>query len=508
MDIPLALPPRFARVSGQIGGYSTWRLAVFASFAWTMSRSEDTSLFRNFATGISIGATLSMLVGIVAYVASSGSLLAVGGRLASVFPNPGWYAQYVCMSFPFVVYSLNEKTCHTCIVIFIAISAMVISLTMTRAAWIVFSIEVFCVILFMQYKDSSLTKAHRIHIFKTISISMLIISMSVLASYYYLSSGGKKTGDIELSWKIRDRFVHFSETQRLKIYKSGLLIGLESPFVGYGYESYAWRYSQFMHDPTSTLSRAIPKNAETFEATHNFYIQLFCGIGLLGLSLWLVLVGCVFRSSAALFRRGDAFAGAVILSAIAFHLFGIFQEMTYIPPIWLLMWVLLGYGLAVLDVPREKANRLSGSARGWLMAMICLSFIALSFWRKEPNVVTAPDFQGTFSPELVDARERTWSIGTSSFLLPGTGPREVEVGIPGLMSGTGTIVSFLGHDGRRLGVVSFPPGEVGPMRLHLKTGELELGERIYMHANRVYFPPIGKMADQRILGPYVTIDGF
>lgn len=487
---------------------AAWRLALFAAFAWALASGREGRPFRPLLWGVSAGVLASLVVGLGVYLASAGQALSMDGRLTSLFFNPGWYAEYLCMTYPFVVLLFTGRNRSKLLYVFMALAALAVTLTMARAAWLVFLYLVVQTVA-MVFKDHAGTTVRGHPYLKGLTVCFSIVLLSALLAYHFLAIGNKKSHEVVLTEKITDRLVHFTDTPRLTVFKSGLLIGLEAPAVGYGFESYAWRYRQLANDPASRLARGIPTGTEAFEAAHNFFIQLFSGIGLFGVLVWLVLVGCAFRRWSGLVRQGDALAGAALTSAIVFHLFGIFQEMTYIPPVWLLMWVLLGHALAAdaaSEEDRPDGGR-TGRRWGWLALAVWVAFALLTGVRQEPRTAGLADCQGLFPPERIEGPRQQWSGGTASLLLAGPGPWEIAFGLPGPVAGGKSLTVWLrGHDGRVLDTAVFGPGDMAPKRFVVAPGALEPGERLYLHADRVFFPPLFQMADQRVLGPSVRIE--
>jgi O-antigen ligase len=484
---------------------AAWRLVLFASLGWALANGEEDA-FPPLFRGIALGTVFSVLAGLAAYLLSSGAALSMDGRLASLFFNPGWYAEYLCMAYPLVILLLRRAKQSKSVYVFIALSAAAVTLTMARAAWIIFLYLVLQTVVMLFRSGRAGNAGGRAYV-KGVAVCFSIVLCSALLAYHYLSVGHKTSKDVVLTEKITDRLVHFTDTPRLTVFTGGVLIGLESPLVGYGYETYAWRYRQLMRDPESRLARTMPKDAEAFEATHNFFIQLFSGLGLSGLLVWTVLMACAFRAWTFRAGQGDGLARAALASAIAFHLFGIFQEMTYISPVWLLMFLLLGHGLAA-DSRLPGRDGASGGIRwGGAAVALWLGFALVTGLRQEPRPGRPAEARGLFAPERIDGEERSWSVGTAALSLDGAGPWAIEVGVPGPLVGRkAAAVSLRNADGKILDVLVFRPGEPTRGLFRLKPGDVEPGQRIYIQGDRLYFPSLLQMADQRVLGPFVRIE--
>jgi putative inorganic carbon (HCO3(-)) transporter len=136
-------------------------------------------------------------------------------------------------------------------------------------------------------------------------------------------------------------------TSRLELWQDAQTLFLQSPVIGLGYDTY--RY----------LDRVGP-----YRDTHNYYIKVAVETGVVGLLIFLSLLGLMFRQGWRLFRCADdpflkamglGFA-ALMVCAIVVNVFG--DRWTYIQVNGFL-WVILGCvmrGQKIFEESREQAG--------------------------------------------------------------------------------------------------------------------------------------------------------
>jgi hypothetical protein len=148
----------------------------------------------------------------------------------------------------------------------------------------------------------------------------------------------------------------------------------EKPLFGFGYESFKQQNS------------ILKKVKKEFDTPHNLYLQLLVSGGIVGLLLWGVLIlSTLFLLIVDLIKNKTYFNIAVILSSIAFHLYGLAQTMQYIPMIWLLIFMNIGYAMTINEqvlpdwVRKVKVVSLMGL---FLMVMAGVAAYAFDFESK------------------------------------------------------------------------------------------------------------------------------
>lgn len=124
--------------------------------------------------------------------------------------------------------------------------------------------------------------------------------------------------------------------ERAELYQSGIALFLQFPIAGSGVESFG-----FWND---LLLRGMSYQ-RTFASTHNFLIQVGAGMGILGIALVSYFLYRTFRFSIDR-MAGSAATGKIapalfIAGAIAFLIYGGFQEIWYLRGVQLNWWLMI-----------------------------------------------------------------------------------------------------------------------------------------------------------------------
>ena len=495
------------------------RLVLYSLFAWELSRSQEGEAPVHFARGVAASLPAALGFGLAEYFLARGKAYAMSDRLTSLFLNPGWFAEYVCVGFP-LLFLLGRKRGTWLLYLLLAAFLAAMVLTMARAAWLVSGVlAVACVVAGVSGFDLFALNYRRMA--KGAILGGAAVAVVALGVYGALSVTRISLLNFPLATMISQRLERFSETPRPLVFASGILVGMESPVSGMGYETYAWHYPHLMDAPQSKLAGVIPRDAEVFEATHNLFIQIFAGGGVLGLTAWLLLAG---RAAQLAFRRhrrrADAMSLAALFSLAVFHGFGLFQEMIYIPAVWLLFFAVLAWCLRLEDSDGGWAAGFTGRRAGWAVGMCVAAAFLINLQNAGFAATSARlglasypvpgsrDAQGLSGPERVEGRMVLWSSGASSFTLQGDGPWSFDVGLthPDLaaqavrirLSAKGRVLSQAVLDGStgRVATLKVPAGDVVP------------GERVYLSVSRLYYPLVSGVKDHRSLGAWIAGPGL
>jgi O-antigen ligase len=134
---------------------------------------------------------------------------------------------------------------------------------------------------------------------------------------------------------------------RIGIYRNTLHMISDHPFVGVGINTFSRNYNKYR----SADVEATNPTAKAYYA-HNNFLHMAGEMGLLGLSVFLVFIFFVLKSSWMAFRKNNdpyyrAFAVSVFAAIIAFLINGFTETSLYHPRIVMIFWVLVGLGLAL-----------------------------------------------------------------------------------------------------------------------------------------------------------------
>lgn len=523
-------PLGFARMAGYSVAASSFyalaaldRLALYALFTWELSRFRPaeaghdgpSSLLR----GVAASLPAALVFGLAEYFLARGKAYAMSDRLTSLFLNPGWFAEYVCVGLPFLLlFGRRRGRWFFFAVLALSLAAMVF--TMARAAWLLSALlAVSCVAASLARFDLFALDYRRMA--KGAALGGAAVAVLGLGVYGVLSATRISLLNFPLATMITQRLERFSETPRPTVFKSGVLVGLEAPVSGMGYETYAWHYPALMAVPESALMQGIPADAEVFEATHNLFIQIFAGGGALGLAAWLMLAGRCAQMALRRHRlRADAMSLAVLLSLGAFHVFGLFQEMIYIPAVWLLFFAVAAWCLCqeddiggwIADFTQRRA------ARAVALAVLAALFLNLdnagfAATARRLGLESYPpegarQLQGFSGPEAVDGRLALWSCGASSFRLEGQGPWRFEVGLPHPDLSAKPVRVELSREGRVLAGAAFGSGTARTGALTIGADAARPGDLVYLSVSRLYYPIVSGIKDHRALGAWVAGPGL
>ncbi|MBI5675577.1 MAG: O-antigen ligase family protein [Nitrospirae bacterium] len=385
------------------------RLILFFLFITQISSLTDSkNSYKSLFIGTFYGAVLSVILGLLDYY----SIMSLSGfrmldpnvnpldiqlRLQSTFGHPGWFAEFIIISIPFLLIGFSgwHKTSSWKLFLFaiLFLCELALILSKARAVWVAFphTIFFFWLLFFRTKHDKPISfkidkkDFIKISFFASITVVVgLIVAYMVLgvkglpaqdmAKYtnkniitFEKNEGGKLSGEQKPKSLLIRKFTNpfqsndivrqhnlimkrsnIIESLRSRsgvIWMQGIDVGVESPFFGSGYESYRWHTDILSNIPEFTSARERQLSLDT---PHSFFIQLFVSGGLVGLFLWILIVIYVILILLIDFKQEKTYLNIpVILSIVSFHLYGIFQDMQYIPVIWFFILLNIGYALTI-----------------------------------------------------------------------------------------------------------------------------------------------------------------
>ncbi len=284
------------------------------------------------------------------------------GRLQSVFAHPNVFAVYITITTPFVFYIFGQDNSNrkwkvlSSSVIIVCATALIFSLC--RASWLVYPLTIFVgsLCLHWQKKGGLKWKLEGRLPRKAIIFFSLTFLLGVFLVFFFpnLKTTGERDGTassqisrIDTS-TITERFSNIlNPTVRARVFHDSLPLIREAPVFGLGFESYGWHTSVLAQIPQSGFSRN-RKDQLLRGSTHNLYLTHLVNGGIVGLVLWLTLIGvaCSFLISDLLVNKStDSFP--VLLCIVAFHLYGMAESMTFTPIIWFIIFLYIGYAATI-----------------------------------------------------------------------------------------------------------------------------------------------------------------
>jgi O-antigen ligase len=495
------------------------RLLLFALLAWELSRLPEEEGVRPLLLGMAASVPAAAVFGLGEFFLAKGKAYALNDRLTSLFLNPGWFGEYACVAFPFLL-PLARRRGARALFALLAVTLAAMLLTMARAAWFVSgALTLVLAVSFAGGFDLYALNARRM--IRGAALGAACAAVVALGAYWALSVSKLSLLNFPLAQMINERLERFAETPRPTVFKSGVLIGLESPAAGMGYETYAWRYPRLMAAPSSLLAREVSPEAEVFEATHNLFIQIFAGGGLLALAAWLLLAARAAQLAARRHRlRADALSLAALLSLGAFHLFGLFQEMIYVPAVWLAFFALLAFCLRAEDdcggwTADFTAARAGRGVALAVLAALCVNLSNAGFSATAARLglasygsTGAHELDGFFGPEMQEGGPAMWSTGASSFALEGPGPWTLDAGAPHPDLAARPVVLSISAGGRELARAVFDEKRGRLAQLTIPPDAARPGQRVYVRVSRIFYPMMSGVKDSRPLAAWMRGPGI
>jgi len=489
------------------------RLVLFALFARTLSY-EKTDCFRALFGGVLTGATVACCFGLVAYFLGGGESFSMLDRLTSVFLNPGWFAEFICLAAPLALTPLSSEKRFVRFAAGLALTVMCLSivLAMSRAGWLVFTMVLSGVLTLGARSGRPKTVLVRA------ALGLALFGAACGLIFLALGISGVRFGETPLQNELKLRFTYFLSTSRPAVFLSGFLMGMEAPFSGLGYETYAWIHPWLLSQPASFVAKfGLP--GKLFETTHNIYIQLFVGGGLPLLATWLLLCWrALYVCLRAGLRENLPLASETALALVAFLAFGLFQEMIYIPAVWLMFFLYLARA-AALEREESRGPKRPGGAEVLAMAAVLLATGSIVWGAMSPQG-DAPHLGmgtaslrpvgtgcegGLFEAEIVQNRIVRWSPGVANFLLPGTGPWEMTVGCPALGRSRAALPVEIITGDHELYTMECPEG--GWRTVHLSGGDGN-GLMVFLRSSLRFSPYSLSARDHRPLSFCVSVPGL
>lgn len=239
----------------------------------------------------------------------------IGGRVTSLFSNPNILAVYLLLYFPFSLWATFSMQNRGRLRVFYAIttifSAVCILLTWSRGAWLGLALEILLFLLFHSQKSR-----HLLRFTPLLLLFVPLLPNNFRARLFSIGDLGESS--------IRYRLQTWVGAWRM----------LVSHPVGIGVGERAWRviYPHFAVSGTKTVMHA-----------HNVFLQVATELGIVGLTVFLLLLGVVLR-------RGMQGRNTVTLLAMAGVLtMGLFDHLWYYPGLLVPFWSMLAF-----CAPREQ----------------------------------------------------------------------------------------------------------------------------------------------------------
>ncbi|EFK08080.1 O-antigen polymerase [delta proteobacterium NaphS2] len=327
------------------------------------------------------------------------------GVLHSTFLNRGWFAEFILTVVPFVLIGFMStiKGIWWKIVLFssLVICELALILAGARAGWVSYPLILFICWLFAYFSKKGRFESFHfgwkdlmkvaVSVPVTIVISFLLVFQVLMPLSGYL---GEKKGGNKSVRNASQKSIAYFESQAARIvtvkeggryytWGEGFNVGRECPLFGMGYESFNWHGEVLAGIAGSYFNNFLDskKSDKIHQTPHSIFFQLFVSGGVVGLFLWMLIIAyALVLLIFDLVRNKRLLNIPVVISIISFHIYGIFQSMQYIPMIWLLIFLSLGYAMtidgAVLPIRLKRVMGLLGKASVVLMVIGFFAYLS------------------------------------------------------------------------------------------------------------------------------------
>jgi O-antigen ligase len=350
------------------------RLLLFFAFIYLLSiHKKSRNYYQVLFIGALIGGVGSAILGILNQFGVTSldwyQLWSFGNRLQSVFGNPGWFSEFLCVVIPFILFVFLLKTkgwawkCFLFLILIIC--GIAIILTGSRTGWLIYPLVLILGLSFYYlFKESDKKRKSWKNKSKIIVKVLIAVPITILISIFILLQIIEKpkpsihtVRDVYYNLRFEDDYHTFlskrlSERGSIKIrqilWKGGIALGIERPIFGMGYESYGW-HAKILG---SIQKSPFYKNylGKFIDTPHSTFIQFFISGGIVGLILWMsMIVFALWILIVNIRKEKNFFNIAVFLSIIGFFLYGFAQSMQYIAVIWFLIFLNVGYAMTIND---------------------------------------------------------------------------------------------------------------------------------------------------------------
>ena len=180
----------------------------------------------------------------------------------------------------------------------------------------------------------------------------------------FVGQPGAGVGMIAVKQRLGDIF---RPTVRERIAHDTLYLLRESPIFGLGFGSYGWHTFVMSHISQSLFSMHRLEK-KLWGSPHSLYLSHLVNGGIVGLVLWLSLIGWICCLIVADIRFKKSLESLpVLLCVISFHLYGLAESMCFTPVIWFIIFLCIGYAATINETVMPE--RPAGAMKSW--AVLC-----------------------------------------------------------------------------------------------------------------------------------------
>lgn len=257
-------------------------------------------------------------------------------RLKAAFPHTnifsGYLALFVPVALPLFFYHSKPKR-KLVLGLILALSLFCLYFTFSRSA--VLGVALAIILMGIIKKDK---------------LILFLVIIGILAAPFLLPKGVR-----DWSKTTNSAAEFLLNKDRLALYETSFNMIKHHPVLGVGVNTYCLNYQKYK------LHNTEKGTENTMWYAHNSYLQMASEIGILGLLIFLYLLGSLFQKFLCFYRKNSdsfkKFAGlGLAMGILAFLVHGLTETNLYYPKIAVLFWYQVGLLAALINLKGEEKN--------------------------------------------------------------------------------------------------------------------------------------------------------
>lgn len=304
-----------------------------------------------------------------------------GLRLQSTFGHAGWFAQYICFAVPGVLvlrlWPMGPRGRLAAAFGVLLLAFVGVVLSYQRGGWITFLAVLMCIGAAGSRLMNASGAAGAMRTPRAVAAAVVLVVLlggTAVAGVLLAATEGRGASN-----RFADRFRHLAQvSDRSAHVLAGIRLGTVYPILGGGSETFAMRYQEeYLRAGGKYYARGYSPLSDRYGSAHNVFAQTFAGKGLVGVLALVALVVAMADAARRLLRAGAAAvpeprvaAYLVLGGVLAFVLYGMVQEVFYVPALQLQVFMVAG-------VAAGLSATVQGPARWSRAAVMALLLAAL-----------------------------------------------------------------------------------------------------------------------------------
>ena len=339
------------------GLYTIWAYVALVFLFINQVKTKD--LARRLFIGLFLGASLVSLYGLVQYFGYNPTehffykYLPRRIGVGSTIGNSNFLGKYLVLIIP-IIFSLClgeisfKKKLLLILSLFLCFASLIA--TFTRASWLGIGMGLM-VFLFLGFRNSLIVNRGK----RLMMLGMMFLLIILFFNTYSPESGTKKVSspDKKVTGEVTKRAVSTFDVKkdksmaaRLFVWKRALGLIKKRPWFGHGPETFEIAFKKHNIEYLDTFN-----DVASIDRAHNNYIDTAFSLGLIGLGIYLTVIGTFLYSLFNLLKRADdtlhklLYAG--IISGYCGYLVNdlfIFSVVSVSPTFWSLMGLIVAKG--------------------------------------------------------------------------------------------------------------------------------------------------------------------